>query len=136
MAFPPHSGPRTLIQFRIHFSQKVGFLGRVMSQSQGGHLNKRQCKHRINAHTHTPNIHALSGVRTHDPNARASENSLCPRHGSYCDRQWKRFNQPYILMKCVFFMRNTKRLTLFHTRMHIHYSRLLGFWTPSVAQHQ
>jgi hypothetical protein len=26
-----------------------------------------------NQHIHTPNIHALSGIRTHDPSVRASE---------------------------------------------------------------
>jgi hypothetical protein len=38
-------------------------------------------QHRINAHTHThtPHIHALSGIRTHDPSVQASEDSSCLR---------------------------------------------------------
>jgi hypothetical protein len=81
MALPTHSGPWPLLQFRNRFSQTVGLLGRVISLSQGLYLNTGQHKHRINAHTHTPNIHALSGIRTHDPSARASEDSsyLRPR---------------------------------------------------------
>jgi hypothetical protein len=39
MALPAHSGPRPLIQFRNHFSQMVGLLGRVISLSQGRYLN-------------------------------------------------------------------------------------------------
>jgi hypothetical protein len=48
-----HSGPRPLIQFRNHFSQKVGPLGRVIRPSQGRYLDTGQDKHRINAYTHT-----------------------------------------------------------------------------------
>jgi hypothetical protein len=42
---------------------------------------KGQHKHRINA-----NIHALSGIRTHDPSVRASENISCLRPRGHCDR--------------------------------------------------
>jgi hypothetical protein len=52
MALPAHSGPWPLIQFRNHFSQTVGLLGRVISPSQGRYLNTGQHKHRINAYTH------------------------------------------------------------------------------------
>jgi hypothetical protein len=38
-------------------------------------------------HTHTPNIHALSGIRTHDPSFRASEDSSCLRTRAHRDRQ-------------------------------------------------
>jgi hypothetical protein len=51
-AFQSHSGPRPHIQFRNHFSQTVGFLGRVISPSQGRYLNTGQHKQRINAYTH------------------------------------------------------------------------------------
>jgi hypothetical protein len=40
-----------------------------------------------NKHIHTPNIHALSGIRTQDPSVRASEDSSCLRPLGYCDRQ-------------------------------------------------
>jgi hypothetical protein len=39
MALVAHSGPRPLIQFRNHFSQTVGLLGRVISPSQGLYLH-------------------------------------------------------------------------------------------------
>jgi hypothetical protein len=52
MALSAHSAPWTLIQFRNHFSQSVGLLGRVISPSQGRYLNTGQHKHRINAYTH------------------------------------------------------------------------------------
>jgi hypothetical protein len=52
MALVAHSGPRPLIQFRNHFSQTVGLLGRVISSSQGRYLNTGKHKHRINAYTH------------------------------------------------------------------------------------
>jgi hypothetical protein len=35
---------------------------------------------------HTPNIHALSGIRTHDPRFWASEDSSCLRPRVYCDQ--------------------------------------------------
>jgi hypothetical protein len=35
-------------------------------------------KHRkVNTYTQTLNIHALGGIRTHDPSFQASENSVC-----------------------------------------------------------
>jgi hypothetical protein len=52
MALPTHSGPRPLIQFRNHFSQTVGLLGRVISLSQGRYLHTEQHKYRINAYRH------------------------------------------------------------------------------------
>jgi hypothetical protein len=87
MALPPHLGPMPLIHFRNHFSQTVGLLERVFSPSQGPlpkHRTTQPQNKRI--HTHTPNINALSGVRTHDPSVRASEDSSCLRPRGYCDR--------------------------------------------------
>jgi hypothetical protein len=44
-------------------------------------------KHRrMHIHTQTLNIHALSGIRTHDPGFRASEDSACLRPLGYRDR--------------------------------------------------
>jgi hypothetical protein len=83
-ALPAHSGPRPLTQFRNHFSQTLGLLGRVISPSQGLYLNTGQ--HKQNKRIHTPNIHALSGIRTHDPSDRASEDSSYLRPRGYCDR--------------------------------------------------
>jgi hypothetical protein len=41
----------------------------------------------MHIHTQTPNIHALSGIRTHDPGFRASKDSVCLRPFGYRDRQ-------------------------------------------------
>jgi hypothetical protein len=79
MALPAHLGPWPLFQFRNHFSQAVGLLGRVISLSQDRYLNTGQ-------HIHTPTIHALIGIRTHDPSVRASEGSSCLRPRGYCDQ--------------------------------------------------
>jgi hypothetical protein len=64
--------------FFLIISQTVGLLGRVIGPSQGRYLN-------IEKRIHTPNIHALSGVRTHDPSVRASQDSSCLRPRGYCD---------------------------------------------------
>jgi hypothetical protein len=75
MASHPFLGPWPLLQFRnLFFTQTVGLLGRVISQSQGCYLHTGQHEHRINAHT---DIHALSGIRTHDPSVPASKYSSC-----------------------------------------------------------
>jgi hypothetical protein len=84
MVLPGHSGPCLVIKFRNHFSETVRPLGRVISSSQGLYLNRGQHKHTINACT--PNIHALSGIRTHDHSIRASEDSSCLRQRGYRDR--------------------------------------------------
>jgi hypothetical protein len=72
MALQPFVGPWPLIHFRIFFTRMVGLLGRVIGPSQGRYLHRGQHKHRLNAHT---DIHALSGIRIHDPSVRASEDS-------------------------------------------------------------
>jgi hypothetical protein len=51
----------------------VGLHGQVISPSQGHYLHIRQHKHRINVYT---NIHALSGVRTHNPSVRENEDRI------------------------------------------------------------
>jgi hypothetical protein len=60
----------TLAAFSV--SQSVGLLGRWISPSQGRYLHTEQHKHRINA-----DFHALSGIRTHDPSVRATEDGSC-----------------------------------------------------------
>jgi hypothetical protein len=67
MALPAHSGPRPLTQFRNHFSQTVGLLGRVISPSQGRYLNTGQHKHRINAYTKRPCPESYSNPRSQRP---------------------------------------------------------------------
>jgi hypothetical protein len=67
----------------IFFTQTVGLLGRVISPSQGRYLHTGQHKHGINAQA---DIYALSGIRTHDPNVRAGEDSSCLRLRGHCDQ--------------------------------------------------
>jgi hypothetical protein len=55
------------------YSQSVELLGWGISPSQG--LYTEQHKQRINAHN--TDIHALSGIRAHDPSVRASDDGSC-----------------------------------------------------------
>jgi hypothetical protein len=84
MALQPFVGSWPLLQFRNLFTQTVGLLGQVISPSEGRYLHTEQHKHRINAHR---NINALSGIRTHDPSVRASEDSSCLRPRGHCQRR-------------------------------------------------
>jgi hypothetical protein len=70
------SWPLFLSSVSWFYTQSVG-LGRGNNPSQGRYLQTEQHKHRINAHN--TDIHALSGIRTHDPSVRASEESSCLR---------------------------------------------------------
>jgi hypothetical protein len=65
------------------YTQSVGPHGQGISPSQGLYLNTEQHKHRINAHT---DIHALNGIRTHDPSVRADERCSCVRPHCHYDR--------------------------------------------------
>jgi hypothetical protein len=87
-------GPGLLFSSVIIFTQTTGLLGREISPSQGLYLNTGQ--HKQNKHIHAPNIHALGGIRTHDPSIRASENHSCLRPRGYCDRH--RDILPYIII--------------------------------------
>jgi hypothetical protein len=71
----------------------MGLLGRGISSSQGLYLNTGQHKHRINAHTQTSNIHALSGIQTNDLGFRASEDSACLRPLGYRDRRFQHYRE-------------------------------------------
>jgi hypothetical protein len=64
----------TLAIFSVSYSytQSVGLLGRGVSPSQGRYLHTGQHKHRINAYT---DIHALSGIRTHNAGVRADKDN-------------------------------------------------------------
>jgi hypothetical protein len=73
-----------LISQLIDYSYTVGLLGWVISSSQGLYT---QDNTNTEKRTYTPNIHALSAIRTHDPGLRASEDSTCLRPLDYRDRQ-------------------------------------------------
>jgi hypothetical protein len=90
--YKPFLGPGLFFSFIIFFTQTVGLLERVISPSQDRYLYTGQHKHRINAHT---DIHTLSGIRTHDPSVRRSENSSCLRPRSHCARHTA-FKLPYL----------------------------------------
>jgi hypothetical protein len=70
VVLPAHSGRRPLIQFRNHFSQTVGLLGRVISPSQGLYLNTGQHKDRINGYTKYPCLEWDSNPRSQRPSER------------------------------------------------------------------
>jgi hypothetical protein len=55
--------------FVTFFTQTVGLFGRVTSPPQRRYLHTGQHKCRINAYT---DIHALNGIRTHDPSGGGS----------------------------------------------------------------
>jgi hypothetical protein len=70
---PPRNSPFHYGLLDLRHS--VGLLGRVISSSQAS------------TYTQTPNIHALSGIGTHDTGFRASEDNACLRPRGYRDRE-------------------------------------------------
>jgi hypothetical protein len=81
--------------YRIHTVSRFIFLfgsytvGRTPWTSDGPvarPLPKYRITHIQNKQAHTPNIHALSGIRTHDHGLRASEDSSCLRTLGYRGR--------------------------------------------------
>jgi hypothetical protein len=52
-------------------------------------LPKRRSTQTQSKRIHTPNIHALCGIRTHDSSFQGSEYSTCLRSLGYRDRQSK-----------------------------------------------
>jgi hypothetical protein len=85
MALPAHSGPRPLIQFRNHFFTD-GRTPWASDQPVARPLPTHRTTQIQNKRIHTPNIHGLSGIGTHDPSVRASEDSSCLRPRGYCNR--------------------------------------------------
>jgi hypothetical protein len=86
MALPTHSGPRSLIQFH-KLSYTDGSTPWTSDQPLAGLLPKHRTTETQNKRIHTQNVHALSGMRTHDPSIQASENSSCFRPLANRDRQ-------------------------------------------------
>jgi hypothetical protein len=74
-----------LLQFHDHFI--VGRTPWTSDQLVARPLPKHRTTQTQNKHIHTPNIHALSGIRTDDPSFRRSEDSSCLRPLGYCDQQ-------------------------------------------------
>jgi hypothetical protein len=84
MALQPFVGHCPLFSISWSYTQSVGLSKRGIGPSQGLYLHTEQHKHRINAHN--TDIHALSGIRSHDPSVRAGEDGSCLRQRGYCDR--------------------------------------------------
>jgi hypothetical protein len=73
------------VQFHDHFTD--GRTPWTSDQLVARPLPKHRTTQTQNKHTHIPNIHALYGIRTHNPGFRANENSICLRPLGYHDRQ-------------------------------------------------
>jgi hypothetical protein len=75
-------GPWPLFQFPNPIHSRQNFF-------DGGSARRKAATYTQNntntEQTHT-DIHASSGIRTHDPSVRASEDSSCPRPRGQCDR--------------------------------------------------
>jgi hypothetical protein len=85
MALQPFVGPWPLLQFRDLFYTDSRTPLTSYQPVARPLPNTGQHKHRINAHT---DIHALGGIRTHDPSVRESEDNSCFMSHVHCDRQF------------------------------------------------
>jgi hypothetical protein len=73
-------GSLTYRRFLELFQHMVGLLGRVISPSQGLYL------HRTTQHKKTrTNIHALNGIRTHDPSNQPAKTHASDRTATVTD---------------------------------------------------
>jgi hypothetical protein len=73
----------------FRFSLVLCTIGRTPWMSDrlvAGPLPKYKTTQIQNKYTHTPNIHARSGIQTHENSVRASEDSSCLRPRGYSDR--------------------------------------------------
>jgi hypothetical protein len=85
-------------------------------------------KHRkTHTQTQTLNIHALSGIRTHDPGCRASEDSACLRPLGYRDRlTLLYFTSIYFALHCFVMLCFTV----------LHFTFLYGVWSPPLCRYR
>jgi hypothetical protein len=83
MGLQPFVGPWPVFQFLYLLRSRQDSLDR-------GSARRKVATHAQNnintEQTHT-DIHALSGIRAHDPSVGASEDSSCLRHRGHCGRQ-------------------------------------------------
>jgi hypothetical protein len=77
-------GSWSLFQFYDHFTD--GRTPWASDQLVARPLTTNRTTQTQNKHIHTQNIHALCGIRIHDPGFRASEDNSCLRPRVYCDR--------------------------------------------------
>jgi hypothetical protein len=84
--FQPTQGPGLLFSSVIIFFFTGGRTPWANDQPVARPLPTHRTIQTQNKRIHTPNIYALSGIRTHDPSVRASEDSSCLRTRGYCHR--------------------------------------------------
>jgi hypothetical protein len=82
--FQPTQGPGLLFNSVIIFFTD-GRTPWTSDQPAARPLPKHRTTQTQNKRIHTANIHTLSGIRTHDPSIRASEDSSYLRPRGYCD---------------------------------------------------
>jgi hypothetical protein len=85
MVLHPFVGLSPLLLFRNLFYTDSRTPSMGDKPVAGRYIQTGQHKHRINANT---DIHASTGIRTHELSFRASEDSLCFRLRGYCDRPY------------------------------------------------
>jgi hypothetical protein len=86
MALQPFAGPRPLLQFRnLFLHSQYDSLDGVSARREAATYTQKNITQnkRTHARTHTPNIHALSGIQTHDLGFRESEDSAFLRPLGY-----------------------------------------------------
>jgi hypothetical protein len=83
MALQPFFGPWLLFQFLGPIHSQYDSLDGVSARRKASIYTQNNTN---TEQTHT-DIHALSGIRTHDPSVRASEDSSFLRLRGHCDRQ-------------------------------------------------
>jgi hypothetical protein len=85
MALQPHVGSWLLFSFLILYTDgRISWTG---DQPVARPLPKHRTTQTQNKRMHTPNIHVLSGIWSHDHSVRASEDNSCLRPRGYRDRQ-------------------------------------------------
>jgi hypothetical protein len=84
LALQPPLGSWHFFTFMIIFTDdRIPWMG---DQLAARPLPKHRTTQTQNKHIHTPNIHALCGIRIHDSSFRASEDNSCLRPRGHCDR--------------------------------------------------
>jgi hypothetical protein len=87
LALQPPWALASVFQFHDHFTD--GGTPWTSDWPVSRPLPKHGTTQTQNKHIHTPNIHALCGIRTHDPSFRTSEDGTRLRPLGYRDRQWR-----------------------------------------------
>jgi hypothetical protein len=97
MPLQPFLGPWPLFQLLDPIHSRYDSSDGRSARRQGLYLHTEEHKHRINAHN--TDIHALSGIGTHDAGVQASEGSSCLRPRGLCDRQQTHVTTDYQQLK-------------------------------------